>query len=444
MLYGFFEELGAEGQKINETLDCLGNMTILTHDFMQLIEQIKKIDFHHLESLILVFKDLGIFIMELYKENINCFKSMEEIAQMIEELISIGPVKLLERIKTNLQKNMKKIDLELVIMMSDFNNKKYEKMGQDLGILAKYVLFQNSSFLDISMDYNSFYIMVEAILQGLHVNDTKSFITCLQKKPDLYTSMQKIIEMIQKLTPVNYLIYLPIIYHDIKKVYNEKISICVNYSSDLSHDIYIIKNSKYLTDLANLWVNSIPLIKDIKNIKNNHTNPQILGMSIGDIIYEIFILNQNVTLLEGITPDDVEQFVLGFLKGMKVNVTSNITQCLKDSTDVADEVIDIINKVIHLDPANYTQILAIINDLVQVATDILNAIKPCTSSSQDLEWLIKKIIETPYQVVLEHLAKYSLYIVADLGAAAKDALRKMYYLCGTDLGDIIYLLFLKS
>ena len=316
---GFFKELGYEGLNVNNSILCLENIPDIEMNLIKIITEIKEADFRNISSLIQILKDLEQFMIQVYKENIECFRSLKEISYMLEELLKIGPIQLIERIAFNIVKNLKDITHELEQIIDYLRSRKYEELGKNLAnLLTDFILKVSSESLVLIHE-------------------------------DLYSYVK-------------------------------------------------ILNGNSIIDIPSI----------------------------------------------GFNPDDMEQIILGILNGMTVNITGNISNCLNESTKAFDNLIDIIERIIHLEFKNYTQILELLQDMKNIIVDVLHSIKPCTKSREDLEWVIKKIEETSFKTLIERLAKYSVYITADLVAAGKDFLLKKYFQCGRDLGQIMFYLYIKS
>lgn len=168
----------------------------------------------------------------------------------------------------------------------------------------------------------------------------------------------------------------------------------------------------------------------------------IAGKDAGDIIVLTFLFNPTTTVK--FSPENATQVIYGLLDGMGIKLTANITKCINGSTDLMNDIADIINMTMHLHIRNITEILAIVKKLMKTAEDVLVDIKPCMESSKDLDIIIQKFKNQTWDKTIKQFTKYSIFIAMDLVAIIKDIQESKYFDLGNKFGDMLNYIVLKD
>ena len=131
---GFFEGCGVEID-ISVIDACLDDADAIYQDIIQLVNDIKGLDFKNLSVLMKVITDVVSFVKDFLATIQPCSSSIPEIQKLIDKLKNFDITKRISVIIMNFGTLVK----DVMGIPSDFANGKYQNLGKDIGSIV-YIL----------------------------------------------------------------------------------------------------------------------------------------------------------------------------------------------------------------------------------------------------------------------------------------------------------------
>jgi hypothetical protein len=148
-----------------------------------------------------------------------------------------------------------------------------------------------------------------------------------------------------------------------------------------------------------------------------------------------------------ITMDDYIKMVKGLLEGMNVkHDMDKIVKCMDHVPDIVHLVMATIEKIKHIDFKNIEikLIVELIVQIVGAVREIIQSILPCADSSEEFKKLIEKFSSLTFDQIMKNVMGNIFLIIADLGKIQEAVNKAQYEDLGKAIGDILFLIFLKS
>jgi hypothetical protein len=203
-------------------------------------------------------------------------------------------------------------------------------------------------------------------------------------------------------------------------------------------------------DITNIVIKILsdpfPYIQDVTKCIEAFKNEDAYtaGKCLGDFLYRLFLAN-----LPGIEFDDFVQMVKGFLSGINQGHSfDEVEKCIMSVPKVLELVKEAIEEIKKINWGDFMKDLNKLVDalmkLIDAIKQILEAVKPCSKVPDEIESIIKKIINMDAQKLLEKILHNVFQIINDLTEAIKNLTEKKYFEFGSDFGDLLFRLFLKK
>ena len=148
-----------------------------------------------------------------------------------------------------------------------------------------------------------------------------------------------------------------------------------------------------------------------------------------------------------ITVEDYIKMVKGMLEGMNVkHDMDKIVKCMDHVPEVVHLIIAAIEKIKNID-IKHLDIRLIVELIVQIVgavREIIQSILPCAETSEEFKKLIEKFSHLDFNKIIQNVMGNIFLIIADLGKLQEALQKAQYEDLGKAIGDVLFLVFLKS
>ena len=148
-----------------------------------------------------------------------------------------------------------------------------------------------------------------------------------------------------------------------------------------------------------------------------------------------------------ITLDDYIKMVKGMLEGMNVkHDMDKIVKCMDHVPDIVHLIMAAIEKIKHIDfkHIDIKLLVELIVQIVGAVREIIQSILPCADTSEEFKKLIEKFSNLDFNKIIQNVMGNIFLIIADLGKIQEAVNKAQYEDLGKAMGDILFLVFLKS
>ena len=145
--------------------------------------------------------------------------------------------------------------------------------------------------------------------------------------------------------------------------------------------------------------------------------------------------------------DEYISLVKGILEGMNVkHDMEKIVKCMDHVPDIVHLIMAAIEKIKHIDfkHIDIKLIVELIVQIVGAVREIIESILPCADTSEEFKKLIEKFSNLDFNKIIQNVMGSIFLIIADLGKIQEAIAKKEFENLGKAIGDILYMIFLKS
>ncbi len=313
-----------------------------------------------------------------------------------------------------------------------------------LALAAPVAKRQHKSFGDPMLDF------IEGFLEGLNENgDVKKVLECLHDIEPISLEIIKALELIMKLNMKDVIEGV----HLLMKAVWELLSDAKPCSEGLE------QLKKFMEAVTH--VNIMKVIQKIMNNPGGYLNDIMecitafkegdyydFGQGLGDILFRLLLAQVVPEKAETLPKMDFNEFVKmvqGFLDGAGHDKKFvDIEKCLIEFPEIVTDIIEAIEFMKKINWKDLTKLVEALLKLVDIFTQLLDIIKPCSKVPQDVDELIRKLREVKITKLLERMVLNAVELLADINLFMKEYEAKEYYESGKDLGDVFYLLIFKD
>lgn len=292
----------------------------------------------------------------------------------------------------------------------------------------------------IPRDSNSVTDFLKGLLEGLNeTGNINELLKCAKDLEAVINDIMSALELIRQGGITNILAGVTKLVQDVLKLL-EILQPCSQGFTQLEKLFEALKNVNFMKIAMKIVFNFssfLSLIVDcISSFKNG--NLYQAGKDLGALLLKLFLSDAVEFNYE-----DVIKLIEGFLEGINQGHNfEDIEECIKDVPIIIEDVKMAIELLKNVDWKNLDKIIDALMKVFDVFKAILIAVKPCSKSPNDIEFLINRISNLDVNKLLTKIMSNIFQLVHDITEAINKVAQHLYFDCGKDLGDIFYRLIL--
>jgi len=406
---------------------CMNGLEPAFNKVLALIEKIKVTDPNDMPSLIFDVLEAG---QNIFQDILPCM-TCPDVIRKILQILNVDLNKRYDVINSHL---FELIGL-FIELSTQINYNNIYGIGRDMGEIIYILALADSLRADDVLNF-----LVGFFSEADPTIDAAEVEKCMEND-DLITDLQNLVNDIKTTNWNNML--------NVISTLVEIWSFTKEFTNDMRVCESTIPQLKVLLDaIAHLNINSIlpHVIANIQQITRDgkylvadvlNGNFTGAGVDIGNVV-KILIGKKQVKDSSALS------FVTGLLEGLRIGVdVNNLVNCVNNITPLINNVKDAISKLEHIDFKHMDTIIEGLQELVASVVQILNDLKPCIASPQDIEKLIEAFSIIGWAKIPARVLTHISEIVSDVSEIKNGFGGNDYETAGKGVGDLLYVIFLS-
>ena len=145
------------------------------------------------------------------------------------------------------------------------------------------------------------------------------------------------------------------------------------------------------------------------------------------------------------TLDEFILLIRGLFEGMNIkSEMEEIVKCVNKVPEIANVIMDVIDKLLKLDFKNIKEIVELIIRLMGAVRDVVFIILPCASSTEEWNRIIEKLSKLDIIKIIDKTIEHCFDIMAEVLNIKKAIPKNDFKTIGKSLGRILYFIFLDE
>jgi predicted transcriptional regulator len=421
-----------EVKTIEDLKKCIGEADQIIEKIVLSLKMISSLKF---TEMLRGFEKLFEAMLELEMMLRPCLDGFTQFNKLIQAIMHADITELLLRILRNIGPFIQDIN----DCIESFEREDYKQAGQDIGdILFRLFLAEMKGF--------NVFDFLKGFLEGINEKgDINILLRCVKDIEKIVEKIMLALSYIMNKDPINLIKGLTLLFEAVGELL-EVIRPCSDGFEQIKKLLEAFKKIDILKLVFKILSNPGPYIQDVVNCIEafKKGDAYTAGKCLGDFLYRLFLAN-----LPGIEFDDFVQMVKGFLSGINQgHAFDDVEKCIMAAPHVWGLVKEAIEEIKLIDWNNVmkdlNKLVEAMMKLIDAFKQILEAVKPCSKVPDEIESIIKKIINMDAQKLLEKILHNVFQIINDLTEAIKNFTEKKYFEFGSDFGDLLYRLILKE
>lgn len=433
---GFLEGIH-EVKSIEDLIKCMKNadeiLARIKDGISLIIKGLKKLN---VDTILKGFHAIFSAFFDLEKMIRPCLTGFKRFEALIAAFKNIDLLKLVFKILSN----PGPIIEDLIDIFQSLEEGDYHQAGVDLGDLLERLFLT-----EFATAANPIVEFVNGLLKGIHeTQKIEELLKCLKNADSILAKIKQALEKIKSMRSVEDLLEgLKMLFAAFMEL-EEMLKPCLEGFHQFKRLLKEIRHAdvnKLIGKLLKQWPYFLAKIIDIiVAFSNGHFEKA--GEGLGDIFYVLFL----ATTADALEGNPVIDFVTGFLQGIHETKTiEDLVKCMKNADKIIQQITDGVQLIIKgLKKLNVDTIMKGLNMIFDAIYDLEKMLLPCLKEYTQFIKLIQNIRKAQLLKIIFKILENPDAFIEDFTDLLESIENGDYLQAGSDLGDILYRLFLTD